>query len=122
MIGDIRLRLLGLAEAGWGLAVLGRPAALWDAAGGGQMEEVDRAALRILGLRHLAQGAWRAVLPQLGRRGLMGLDLLHAASMLPLIGRPGPRQGPARLTALLAVLTAAAATRPSCKGVSCSKS
>ncbi len=122
MISDLRLRLLGLAEASWGLVLLARPRETWDAAGGGEPEAVDRSAMRILGVRHLAQGAWRACLPQLGRRGLIGLDLLHAASMVPLISRPGPRQGPARLTALLALLTALSATRPCCKGVSCSKS
>ena len=85
-------RLLALLGAGWGLALLVRPRATVDRL----CPEYPRSRIwvvRVLGARLLVQHA--AVLAAPGGRlvaAASGVDLLHAATMVPLLREPRYRR------------------------------
>ena len=85
-------RLLAGLGAGWGLALLVRPGVVVDR----RSPEFPRSRMwvvRILGLRLLAQHAAVLAAPQ-GRlvAAASGIDLLHAATMVPLLREPRYRR------------------------------
>ena len=108
-------RLLASLGAGWGLTLLARPRATVDRL----CPEYPRSrvwVVRLLGARLLAQHA--AVLAAPGGRLVVaasGIDLLHAATMVPLLREPRYRRAAlisGGVAALSAAVFPAAAPRP----------
>ncbi len=101
-------RLVGVATALWGGSLLYRGTELWSAVSGTRPERLEEHAVRVLGVRHLVQGVFEAVLPGRLPRALVVIDVLHAASMLPLALAPSPRRRPVLVSAAVAALSAIA--------------
>lgn len=118
MVACNRLRLLGLAEAAWGLVLLARGDQVWKAAGGATPGEVERVAVRLLGLRQLLQGSWRIAFPMATGRSLVVLELSHAASLVPWL-KSNSRGGPVRLSIAVALLSAAVGATANRQGGKC---
>jgi hypothetical protein len=102
----VLIRLLAVLGLGWGTAHLARPGSLVDAV----CPEYPRSrvwVVRVLGARLLLQHA--AVLAAPGTRlvgAASGVDLLHAASMVPLLRLPRYRRA-ALVSGGVAALSAA---------------
>lgn len=99
-------RLTGLGSAIWGAALLWRGEAVWTAVAGRSPDEIEGTAIRVLGIRHLAQGTFELVLPGRLSAALIAIDLLHATSMLPLAIANSPRRRPALISAGFAASSA----------------
>jgi hypothetical protein len=85
-------RVLAGAGAGWGLALLARPRAV-VAALCPEYPESRLWVVRVLGARLLAQHAAVLIAPERPVvRAASAVELLHAASMLPLLGLPRYRR------------------------------
>lgn len=93
-----RLRTGGAINALWGAAVLAQGPRLWRAAGGGALTEADRLALSALGIRHVGQGLCQFAAPARWPRLLLAVDVLHMATMVPLVVRDPARRGPAAVS------------------------
>jgi hypothetical protein len=104
---DRLARASGLAAAVWGTTLLGAGGAIWTVLAGRRPGEVDELAVRVLGARHLVQGIAQAGAPGLGQRFFVGVDLLHAASMVWLAAVDERRRRPALASAAAAVGAAA---------------
>ncbi|PKW27773.1 hypothetical protein [Phycicoccus duodecadis] len=97
----------GALGVAWGVALLARPEPLWRAVTGSGPHETDVLAARALGVRHLVQGAAQVAAPTHLRAVYVTVDLLHAATMLPLALRPGRRRRAGALTTAVALASAA---------------
>ena len=101
-------RLVGVATALWGGSLLYRGTELWTAVSGSRPDGTHRQAIRVLAVRHLTQGLFEAALPGRLPRALVAIDVLHAASMLPLALSPSSRRRPVMLSAAMAMASAVA--------------
>ncbi|KRE63724.1 hypothetical protein [Nostocoides sp. Soil756] len=101
------VRAAGALGVAWGVALLARPEPLWRAVTGSGPDEIDVLAARALGVRQLVQGAAQAAAPTHLRGLFVTVDLLHAATMLPLAVRPGRRRRAAALSTAVALASAA---------------
>lgn len=98
-------RLAGFANGAWGAMLVGDPRRFAGDA------PIAVFAARLLGARYLVQGAVLSTSAQPPIRIVRALDLLHALSMLALLGSPRHRR-PALLSATVALgLTALLAVR-----------
>jgi hypothetical protein len=97
----------GVAAAVWGTALLAVGRRLWTVATADPPGDVDQLAVRALGARHLLQGVAQASAPALGQRFFVGVDIVHAASMLWLAAVDERRRRPALVSAAAAVGAAA---------------
>ena len=75
-------RIAGAAGVLWGGLLLVRGQDVWLAVDRRPPGEVDRLAITVLGLRHLAQGGAQLVAPDRFQRLFAGVDVLHALSMV----------------------------------------
>ncbi|HEY1488343.1 MAG TPA: hypothetical protein VGF84_19700 [Micromonosporaceae bacterium] len=80
------VRSVCAARAAWGLALIVAPGTVLDA-GRGHSDQVSRAVLRILGVRHMAQAIIVALAPtrQVQGAGIV-VDVLHASSAAAFAG------------------------------------
>lgn len=108
---DSRLltRVAGATAVVWGGALLVRGRQMWRAVDGRPPAEVDELAVVVLGLRHLAQGGVQLVAPDRFQRVFVGVDALHALSMVGLAAVDAGRRRPALVSGGAAVVTAALA-------------
>jgi hypothetical protein len=90
----------------WGLLLLGRGPGVWRATTGKAPMPVDRLAIDVLGLRHLAQGSAQVVAPTRMRRAFVAIDLIHVLTMLPVAVADERRRRPAALTCTVALASA----------------
>lgn len=104
---DRLARASGVAAAVWGAALLVVGGGLWTVVAGRPPGEVDELAVRVLGVRHLAQGVAQASAPGLDQRLFAGVDVLHAASMVWLAVVDERRRRPALVSAAAAAGAAA---------------
>lgn len=104
-------RLTGVGAALWGVALLWRGHQMWKGLTGRSPGDLEAAAIRVLGIRHLAQGVFEAIMPGRLARTLIFTDLLHAASMLPAAIAGPQRRKPTLLSAAFAASSAIALVR-----------
>ncbi len=102
-------RWASLIRAGYGLALLCVPGRMITGLTGAPASGRARAVARVLGARHLAQGAICGMVPARGLiRAGAAADGLHAASMLALAGaEPGLRSALMADTAIAAIFASA---------------
>lgn len=99
-------RVAGAAAVLWGGLLLARGRDVWLAVDRRPPGEVDELAITVLGLRHLAQGGAQLVAPDRFHRVFVGVDVLHAASMVALAAVDEPRRRPALVSAAAAAAAA----------------
>jgi hypothetical protein len=104
---DRLARASGVAGAVWGAVLLAVGGRLWTVVAGRPPAEVDELAVRVLAVRHLVQGAAQASAPALDQRLFLGVDVVHAASMVWLAAVDEQRRRPALVSAVVAVGAAA---------------
>jgi hypothetical protein len=102
-------RLAGGAGTAWGLLLLCAGPRLWRATAGRPPSRGAVVAVRLLGLRHLAQGAAQVADPSRFRDACVLVDLVHSGSMLAVGARVRSARRPALLSAFVSA-TAAATT------------
>ncbi len=100
------VRAPGTLGVTWGIALLARGRLGWCAVAGGPPTDVDLLAVRVLGVRHLAQGTVQVLVPNRMRAALVVVDLLHVLTMLPVAVLDERRRRPAALTAAVALASA----------------
>ena len=106
---DHRLsRALGVSGIAWGAALLSAGPAIWRRVDGEAPGNVDRISLRFLGARHVATGAAQVLLPGRFQRLEIGIDLVHAATMVTVAALDPPRRRPALVTTAVALASAVA--------------
>jgi hypothetical protein len=105
-------RLAGAVGAVWGAVLLTRGRPLWRAVDGDAPGRVDEVGMLVLGARHLAQGAYQMARPGRHRKALMGVDVVHALSMVALAAVNPPRRRPALVSAAAAVAAATLTAAP----------
>lgn len=106
--GDRLMRALGVAGIAWGSVILTAGSPIWRRFDGQGPTEGDEVALRFLGARHVATGAIQVLLPGGLQRVEIGIDLIHAATMVGLAALDPPRRRPALVTAAVALASAGA--------------
>lgn len=104
-----RVRPLGLAGVAWGVLLLARGDAVFRSVQARPPSSAERAALVALGFRHTGQGLLQLAVPRHLHRTWVGVDLLHAVSMLAVAWAAPSRRRAAVTSAALALLGAAAA-------------
>ncbi len=107
---DLLMRALGVAGITWGSAILTAGPLIWRRLDGQAPTQVDQIALRFLGARHVATGTIQVLFPRRLQRVEIGIDLIHAATMVGLGALDPPRRRPALVTAAVALASAAAGT------------
>lgn len=100
---DRLVRVIGVGSAVWGLALLARGRRVWTLVDERQPTEADLAAVRFLGVRHLAEGMTQAALPHRFQELYVGVDLTHALSMIGLAAVDERRRRPALTSGAVAV-------------------
>jgi hypothetical protein len=105
---DLRMRALGVAGIAWGSALLTAGSSLWRRLDGQAPTQGDQIALRFLGARHVATGTIQVLFPGRLQRLEIGIDVIHAATMVGLGALDPPRRRPALVTAAVALASAAA--------------
>ncbi len=108
LVASTTWRLVGVATTLWGGSLLYRGSELWKGVSGFRPERIEEQAIRVLGVRHLVQGVFEAVLPGRFPRALVTIDILHVASMLPLALAPAARRRPVLVSAAVAATSAIA--------------
>ncbi|MEO7058412.1 MAG: hypothetical protein ABI083_01700 [Lapillicoccus sp.] len=103
-----RTRALGVSGIAWGTALLTAGPPIWSYLDDRAPTEVDRVALRFLGARHVATGITQVFVPARFQRLEIGIDLIHAATMVGLAAVDPPRRRPALVTAAVALAGALA--------------
>ncbi|EWT00366.1 hypothetical protein N865_16050 [Intrasporangium oryzae NRRL B-24470] len=106
MSGPGVLRVVGAAGAAWGVVLLARGAEVWRAVDATRPGENERLATTALGARHVLQGLAQAAAPRLTVAPVIGVDLVHAASMAWLAGRDPRYRRPAVVSGGVALLSA----------------
>jgi hypothetical protein len=101
-------RALGLSGIAWGAALLVAGPSIWRRVDDAGPDEVDRIALKLLGARHVATGAAQVLLPGSFQRLEIGVDLVHAATMVGVAVLDPPRRRPALVTTAVALASAVA--------------
>ena len=107
---DPLMRALGVAGIAWGSALLTAGSSIWRRLDGQAPTQGDQVALRFLGARHVATGTIQVLFPGRLQRLEIGIDVIHAATMVGLGALDPPRRRPALVTAAVAMATAAAGT------------
>jgi hypothetical protein len=82
--GDDRARVAGAVGFAWGAALLVSPEKVWRGVARRECSDDERLAARLLGLRHLGQGAAELLAPRQSRRPAALVDTAHAVSMIAL--------------------------------------
>ena len=106
-VSDRLARASGIAACAWGTVLLAKGREVWFLADGREPSSSDEAAVLILGSRHLAQGLIQVAMPSRFQRLWVGVDVTHAMSMFWLAAVDERRRGPALVTAVAALGTAA---------------
>ncbi len=102
-------RAVGAGGLAWGALLLARGDELWRTVQGGAPGEAEELAVRVLGGRHVAQGAVQLVAPRASSGAAVLVDGLHAATMVAVAARSASRRRAAALSGSVA-LTGAALT------------
>lgn len=102
-------RAAGSVNAAWGTGLLLGDDALWRRLTGRGVSPVERRVVRVLGVRHLAQGTVQLVAPTRAEGVWAATDLAHAASMLVLAALDPGRRRPALVSAAVSAVTATGA-------------
>ena len=102
------MRALGVAGIAWGSAILTAGSSIWRRLDGQGPSQGDHIALRFLGARHVATGTIQVLIPGRLQRLEIGIDVIHAATMVGLGALDPPRRRPALVTAAVALASAAA--------------
>jgi hypothetical protein len=105
---DPLMRALGVAGIAWGSAILTAGSSIWRRLDGQAPTQGDQIALRFLGARHVATGTIQVLFPGRLQRLEIGIDVIHAATMVGLSALDPPRRRPALVTAAVALASAAA--------------
>ena len=106
-----RQRALGMAGIVWGSALLTVGPGVWRLLDERDPTDVDRIALRFLGVRHVVTGVAQVAIPSRFQRLEIGIDLIHTATMLALAAVDPRRRRPALVTAAVASASAIAGMR-----------
>ena len=113
--GTLLARAVGAGGLAWGVLLLVRGEELWRTVQGGAPGEADELATRVLGGRHVAQGAVQLVAPRASSGVAVLVDGLHAASMVAVAATSASRRRAAALSGAVAlagaVLTGASRRR-----------
>lgn len=102
-------RLLGLASAGWAVALLTGGRQWWTSLTGRPPTATERATVVVLAGRQFVQGLAQLVVPDRLRWTWLAVDLAHAGSMVLLAERRPSDRRPALVSAGVAAASAAAA-------------
>ncbi|MBT9257511.1 hypothetical protein KMZ32_17225 [Phycicoccus sp. MAQZ13P-2] len=105
--GAALMRLAGAAGTAWGGVLLARGDDVWRRLEGRSPDPVEELAIRALGVRHLVQGAVQVLAPRATRRVAVGVDAVHAATMLGLALASPSRRTVATTTGAVALVGAA---------------
>ncbi|WP_157623392.1 hypothetical protein [Terrabacter sp. Root85] len=105
---DPLMRALGVAGIAWGSAILTAGSSIWRRLDGQAPTQGDQIALRFLGARHVATGTIQVLFPGRLQRLEIGIDVIHAATMVGVGALDPPRRRPALVTAAVALASAAA--------------
>ena len=105
---DPLMRALGVAGIAWGSAILTAGSSIWRRLDGQGPSQGDQIALRFLGARHVATGTIQVLFPGRLQRLEIGIDVIHAATMVGVGALDPPRRRPALVTAAVALASAAA--------------
>lgn len=105
---DPLMRALGVAGIAWGSAILTAGSSIWRRLDGQAPTQGDQIALRFLGARHVATGTIQVLFPGRLQRLEIGIDVIHAATMVGVAALDPPRRRPALVTAAVALASAAA--------------
>ena len=97
--------MLGIA---WGTTLLTYGPTIWRSVDGRGPTEADLVALTFLGTRHVVTGASQLAFPSRFQRLQIGIDVVHAATMVGLAVVDPPRRRPALVTAGAALIGATA--------------
>jgi len=108
------VRTAGALGVAWGALLLERGETTWGRVAGRPPTSADLVGVRVLGLRHLVQGAAQVAAPQRLRRLFVAVDVVHALTMLALAGADERRRRPAVLSAVVALASAATTTAAVC--------
>lgn len=106
-LGRLLVRGTGLAGVAWGVVLLTRGEEVWRALDDLAPTPADAAATRVLGGRHVVQGALETLLPDHLHRTFVVVDLLHAASMVALAAADPDRRRVALVSGTVAACGAA---------------
>ncbi len=105
--GGLLPRLVGASGLAWGAVLLTRGDEVWRRVEGVPPTEVDEVAMRVLGGRHVVQGAVQLVAPRASSGVVVAVDVLHAASMGALAVASSTRRRAALVTGGAALVSAA---------------
>ncbi len=100
---ELVVRTVGVLGMAWGALLLGCGGRIWRKVDGEPPTVLDDVATRVLGGRHLVQGAAEALAPGHLRRTYAGVDLLHAATMVALARSDRDRRRAATVSAAVAL-------------------
>ncbi|HEV7146623.1 MAG TPA: hypothetical protein VGN48_06445 [Pedococcus sp.] len=101
------IRVAGLLGVVWGVILVTQGREVWSRVEGGPPAEIDKVAIRLLGARHLGQGAAQLIGPGHFQRTFVTVDVIHAGTMLALAAVDRGRRRSALLTAGVAAASAA---------------
>lgn len=101
------IREAGLLGVAWGVILLTQGREVWSLVEGTSPAEIDKVAIRLLGARHLGQGAAQLIGPGHFQRTFVTVDVIHAATMLAVAVVDRDRRRAALLTAGVAAASAA---------------
>lgn len=101
-------RLVGVASAAWGIALLAWGDTLYASVSGHRGSSIDVTAVRILGLRYAAQSILQLVRPGHGVKLLSAIDFTHGASMAALAARSTAHRRAATVSMVAAAAIGAA--------------
>ncbi len=79
--GGVLPRLAGAGGLVWGATLLARGNRVWSVLERREPDALEELGIRALGGRHLVQGAVQLVAPRATARLVIGVEVLHAASM-----------------------------------------
>jgi hypothetical protein len=101
-------RVSGILASVWGAVLLSAGRDVWRRVDGRwPPSSADDAAVRLLGARHLVEGALQAAMPSRFHRLYLNIDLMHAASMFWLAAVDERRRRPAVVSGAGALVVAA---------------
>lgn len=96
-------RAAGLGNLGWGGFLLLTGDLLWQDLTGRTPSAAERRAVRVVGVRHLAQGLAQVAAPGALPRLWRFVDLSHAGSMVPAVALDTGRRRPAAVSAAVSL-------------------
>lgn len=115
MVSDWRTRLVpaaGLGNLAWGGFLLLTGELLWQDLTGRTPSASERVVVRVLGVRHLAQGLAQVAAPDALPWLWRFMDLSHAGSMVPVVALDRRRRRPATVSAAVSLASALVSAPP----------